>query len=243
MLSLNLIKNVTTKKEIRKLKQTVYLLTDLELSYDSLPFVFYLAKQNIVVFFDEYDFDTYIHATEKIDNLDNLLQYLNLYEHAYKTSYIVSKIMKKLNYDTSTIQIVTHATLLHDIGKMCISQSLLQSIKRFNEVEKEYVKLHTIYGRQIINYLNLTEYVKYIAKRLSYTHHERLDGSGYPTGKNAYELNTIDRIIAIADVYSAVTEERSYRSSCDDELAISLLKNSNKFDQNIVSILEKIIYS
>lgn len=232
---------VDTIIDVKQTNQKVYLCSQMSLSDETISFFYYLAKQNVVVFNNEEDLNTYLIAVKKLNDIDELLTFLNLHEHAYKTSQVVHAIMSNLNYDISTIQIVSHAALLHDIGKMCISQSLLQSQKKFNEVEKEYVKLHTIYSKQIIKKLDLPEYVKYLASQIATTHHERLDGSGYPKGKKSYELNTIDRIVAVADVYSAITEERSYRSSCDDELALSLLKNSNKFDQNIVSVLEKVI--
>lgn len=241
MNALAIIQEKSEIVKVNKLNQTVYLCTDLFLNEQTLPFIDYLARQNSVVFFNEYDFDSYMKSIDLIDDLDELLNHLNLYEHAYRTSHVVYAVMEYLNYDTTTIQTVAHATLLHDIGKLCISQSLLNSQSRFNYIKKEYVKLHCKYGKQTLKYFDIPEHVKLIAMKLAQNHHERIDGSGYPHGKKELELSTLDRIIAIADVYSAVTENRPYRSSVDNELALSLLKNPCKFDQKIVNILEKLL--
>jgi HD-GYP domain-containing protein (c-di-GMP phosphodiesterase class II) len=122
--------------------------------------------------------------------------------------------------------------LLHDIGKIGISDSLLQKAGRLTDEEFEIVKLHPEIGRRIL------EGVQGFAGFLPAVelHHENWDGSGYPKGQSGEETPIDARIIHVADAYDAMTTDRSYRASMTHEKAISeLIKYAGvQFDPRIV---------
>ena len=106
------------------------------------------------------------------------------------------------------------AAPLHDVGKIRISDAILRKPARLTEEEFNSMKLHTVYGRQIINEIiggvEDPEYVK-IAEDIAMYHHERWDGTGYPIGLKGEDIPLCARIMALADVFDALYEERCYK--------------------------------
>ena len=109
---------------------------------------------------------------------------------------------------------VCKAAPLHDVGKIKISDAILRKPARLNEEEYNAMKLHTVYGREIINEIiggvEDPEYVK-IAEDIAMYHHERWDGMGYPIGLKGEDIPLCARIMALADVFDALYEERCYK--------------------------------
>ena len=109
---------------------------------------------------------------------------------------------------------VCKAAPLHDVGKIKISDAILRKPGRLNEEEYNAMKLHTVYGREIINEIiggvEDPNYVK-IAEDIAMYHHERWDGTGYPIGLKGEDIPLCARIMALADVFDALYEERCYK--------------------------------
>jgi len=109
---------------------------------------------------------------------------------------------------------VCKAAPLHDVGKIKISDAILRKPGKLTEEEYNAMKLHTVYGREIINEIiggvEDPEYVK-IAEEIAMYHHERWDGSGYPIGLKGEDIPLCARIMALADVFDALYEERCYK--------------------------------
>lgn len=109
---------------------------------------------------------------------------------------------------------VCKAAPLYDVGKIKISDAILRKPARLNEEEYNAMKLHTVYGREIINEIiggvEDPEYVK-IAEDIAMYHHERWDGMGYPIGLKGEDIPLCARIMALADVFDALYEERCYK--------------------------------
>jgi len=111
---------------------------------------------------------------------------------------------------------VIKATPLHDVGKIRISDAILQKPGKLTEVEFNIVQNHTLYGAEIIdNILGTIEEPDYlqIARDIALCHHERYDGSGYPNKLSKDEIPLCARIMAIADVFDALFEERVYKKA------------------------------
>lgn len=109
---------------------------------------------------------------------------------------------------------VCKAAPLHDVGKIKISDAILRKPARLTEEEYNAMKLHTVYGREIINEIiggvEDPEYVK-IAEDIAMYHHERWDGTGYPIGLKGEDIPLCARIMALADVFDALYEVRCYK--------------------------------
>lgn len=109
---------------------------------------------------------------------------------------------------------VFKAAPLHDVGKIKISDAILRKPGKLTEEEYNAMKLHTVYGREIINEIiggvEDPDYVK-IAEDIAMYHHERWDGTGYPIGLKGEDIPLCARIMALADVFDALYEERCYK--------------------------------
>lgn len=117
--------------------------------------------------------------------------------------------------------------LLHDIGKLGIPQSILIKKGKLTTSEFQQIKHHTIYGSDLITRVGLPEPFAALAR----SHHERLDGSGYPDGLSGNQLGPQTRILMIVDVYSAITMKRVYRNPLTAAKAMELLiRDKDKFD-------------
>ena len=132
------------------------------------------------------------------------------------------------------------ASDLHDIGKLAVPNSILESNNKLAEEEFEIIKEHAYYTRltleNIKGFEDITEWAS--------NHHEKLDGSGYPYGKSGEELDFNSRLIASLDIYQALTEERPYREALSHKTAIEIMKDmccSGFIDLQIVEDIDKVI--
>jgi HD-GYP domain-containing protein (c-di-GMP phosphodiesterase class II) len=110
--------------------------------------------------------------------------------------------------------------MLHDIGKMKVSDSILNKPGKYTEWEFNAMKKHPEHGYELVRYKNK---IPDLAKALIYQHHERFNGSGYPQGLKGEQIDEIALIGAVADVYDALTTNRSYRSAVLPNMAIAML--------------------
>ncbi len=128
--------------------------------------------------------------------------------------------------------------LLHDIGKNLISQEILNKPGELTSEEFELVKKHTILGYEALKRIpNITETSACVALY----HHERYDGTGYPTGKKAQNIHVYAKIVAVADVFDAITSDRVYGTKEDPYKAMEYILNSigTHFDKEIVRVFLK----
>ncbi|RME80276.1 MAG: HD domain-containing protein [Planctomycetota bacterium] len=126
-------------------------------------------------------------------------------------------------------------SLLHDIGKVIIKDSILSKPGRLTDYEFKIMQMHPQIGS------NITEKIgKHFAEKILY-HHERYDGKGYPAGLKGDEIPLISRIIAIADAFDAMTSRRSYRNSMTVEKALEEIQRNGgtQFDPSLVECLVK----
>ncbi|MBR2408604.1 MAG: HD-GYP domain-containing protein [Lachnospiraceae bacterium] len=157
------------------------------------------------------------------------------YTHSVSTMVYSLMIARKLNYNKQKLTILGMGTLLHDIGKMLIDRDIMFKEGDLTRQEYEYVKMHSLYGYQTLRRIaSLPE----AARLIAYMHHERLDGSGYPQGLVADELNEYIRIVSIADVYDALTTDRCYRKKWPANKAMDFLveRSGKEFDPVLVGI-------
>lgn len=132
-----------------------------------------------------------------------------VYTHSINVAIISFTLAKWLRFSRYEQEQLALAGMLHDIGKLMIPENIL--LKPFKLTDEEYavVKSHALKGYTILKSAALDEHVKYSILM----HHERCDGSGYPTGVKGEKIDRYAKILAIADVYDAMTSSRVYRDS------------------------------
>jgi putative nucleotidyltransferase with HDIG domain len=155
-------------------------------------------------------------------------------EHSERVGLICETIAKKLQLDEQSINRVRVAGLLHDIGKIGVEENLLNKVGWLDDIEWEVMKLHTSKGARILE--STIEFSDIADIVLS--HHEHYNGTGYPNGLKEEEIPVEARIIAVADAFDAMTNERTYRGKKSEEIAVcELMKCSGiQFDPEIVSV-------
>lgn len=138
------------------------------------------------------------------------------------------------------IEDLYHSSILHDIGKVSIPDEILLKPAKFTPEENELIKQHTTYGGNILKAVDahtVEQSFLSMAKAIAYFHHEKWDGTGYPYGLREEEIPLAARIVALADVYDALTTMRKYRSACPHEEAMKIItqEKSLHFSPDIVN--------
>lgn len=153
--------------------------------------------------------------------------------HSERVGLICEAIATKLQMDKEKVDRIRVAGFLHDIGKIGISEGILNKIGKLNRVEWETMKLHPAKGARILE--NTMEF-KDLAE-IVLSHHERYDGTGYPNGLQGSKIPAEARIITVADSFDAMANERTYRKALSEEDIINELIrcSGTQFDPKIVS--------
>lgn len=160
-------------------------------------------------------------------------------DHSENVTNYSLKIADYLGLSENQKDIIRYAGVLHDIGKIVISNSITDKPDKLDEEEWARIKEHPLIGQRILDPIDYLEPVKVCIQ----THHERCDGSGYPFGLRAHEIPLETRIISVADAYDAMIHSRPYRDALSVEEAIAELERSagSQFDSAVVGSLVKII--
>jgi len=133
---------------------------------------------------------------------------------------------------------------LHDVGKISIDDNILKKPGKLTEEEYNEMKKHAIFGEQIIEKIEAltkeSDFLKY-AKIFAANHHERWDGLGYPRGLKGDKIPLLGRIMAIADVYDALTSVRPYKKAFSHEEAVRIITEGSgtQFDPTLVEIFNR----
>ena len=144
-----------------------------------------------------------------------------------------------LGLDTESRETLRRAALLHDIGKLGVSNRILDKPDRLNESEWSAVRRHPRLSMDILARVSAFKAVAEIAG----AHHERLDGSGYHRGLVAEQLDRPSRILAVADVAEALSANRPYRSALgpDEVLGIMRADADRALDHDALAALEQVL--
>ncbi|MCR5249753.1 MAG: response regulator [Lachnospiraceae bacterium] len=129
---------------------------------------------------------------------------------------------------------------LHDVGKIAVRDSVLQKPDSLSKEEFDSMKLHAVIGGALFDYLETripdTEFAQ-IASQIAKSHHERWDGTGYPNGLKGEEIPLLARIMAIVDVYDAMTSKRPYKEPISHEKTMAFIAShsGSQFDPSLVN--------
>lgn len=156
-------------------------------------------------------------------------------EHVKRIRYITQVLMTKVSemfpeyyVDRSGIEKIAMASILHDVGKIAIPDNILKKPGRLSPDEFEIMKIHTVKGCDILAEMP-TDIMDHEVYRYSYDicrhHHERWDGRGYPDGLVGDEVSIWAQVVALADVFDALTSARVYKPAYSNEKAIEMINN------------------
>ncbi|MDD2866677.1 MAG: diguanylate cyclase [Candidatus Omnitrophota bacterium] len=160
-------------------------------------------------------------------------------EHCDRMVEYAEKIAQRMGMNEQEVDNVRRAAMLHDIGKLGISDAILLKPGKLTPEEYEIVKKHPVIGADIISVAGfLKDIVPYIL-----CHHEHFDGRGYPRGLKGEEIPLGARIIAVVDVYEALTSDRPYHKAISKDEAIKILKEGmdTQFDARVVKVFLEIV--
>jgi putative nucleotidyltransferase with HDIG domain len=141
------------------------------------------------------------------------------HEHCARVCAIATGMAQLLGFDEFAVRELRRAALLHDIGKLSVSNRILDKPGPLTESERTRFQEHALLGDQILG--RVPSFGSLAA--LASAHHERLDGGGYPRGLGADELTMPMRVLAVADVYEALISERPYREAYRPERALEMI--------------------
>jgi putative nucleotidyltransferase with HDIG domain len=156
--------------------------------------------------------------------------------HSQRVAEIADGIAAVLDFDADQRRVIRRAALLHDIGKLAISNQILDKPGKLTDAEFAAIKTHPVHTLRILErapcFAELAE--------LAANHHEKLDGSGYPRSLGAEDLDLPMRILAVADVYEALTADRPYRAPLSVEQALSIIDRDvpHRLDADVRRALE-----
>jgi putative two-component system response regulator len=144
--------------------------------------------------------------------------------------------------DGDFVQLIYLTSPLHDIGKVGIPDNILLKPGPLDDQEFEIMKQHTVIGGETLDALASSHPEAgflLMARDIAWTHHERYDGSGYPRGMTGHEIPLCGRIVAVADVYDALTSRRVYKDAYSHEAAVSIICDgrATHFDPDIVDAM------
>ncbi len=182
-------------------------------------------------------------SIEIFDMIHNMRQYDDsTYAHCINVSLICRVMAKWLNFNKEDTDILTLCGLLHDIGKLSIPDSIVKKAGKLTTEEYTLIQTHTTRGFEALQKQDIDKRILNAALM----HHERCDGTGYPNGLRAHQIGEFAKIVAIADVYDAMTASRVYRGPQCPFKVISIFEEEGlqKYEPRfILTFLERIVSS
>ncbi|MEZ4703595.1 MAG: response regulator [Bdellovibrionota bacterium] len=177
-----------------------------------------------------------------IETVESLLRSLQMKDqttskHSDRVKDFARMMLEGLQISQEEKEVILHAAVLHDIGKMAIDLSTLNTVDPLDERQMELLKQHPIRAKEILSPLSCFSDIVPII----YHHHERFDGTGYPDGLKADQIPLGSRIICIADSFESMTSDKVYRKALSIDMAKKELMEhrGTQFDPHLVDIFFK----
>ena len=161
--------------------------------------------------------------------------------HVIRMSHYAKLIASALKYDKQWSELIFNAAPMHDIGKIGIPDHILLKSGKLNDDEWELMRKHPQFGADIIG--DHDSDILKMSKEIALTHHEKWDGSGYPKGLKGTDIPLSSRIIAIADVFDALTTKRPYKNAWSVEDAVEHINENagTHFDPDLVLLFNQML--
>ena len=157
--------------------------------------------------------------------------------HVVRMSHYAQVLALAAGYGAAQADDMLHAAPMHDIGKIGIPDAILQKPGKLTDAEREVMKAHPLIGAQILG--EHASPLFRMARTIALTHHEKWDGTGYPNGLAGADIPHVGRIVALADVFDALTSVRPYKPawSVEEAMDFILSQSGTHFDPELVDLL------
>jgi putative nucleotidyltransferase with HDIG domain len=158
--------------------------------------------------------------------------------HSRRVAAIAVRVGHEMGLSRRELEELEFGALLHDVGKIGMPEAILNKPGRLTAEEYEIVKQHPKRGSEILRNIPDLDEVDRIARH----HHERFDGGGYPDGLHGHETMLGARIVAVADMFDAMTSTRSYREARDPRIALETMKEvaGTQLDPGVVEVFSRL---
>ena len=155
------------------------------------------------------------------------------YAHGLNVALICKKMAKWFKLSPEESDLLIFSGFLYDIGKFMLPQDIIWKPDKLDKMEFDLVKTHAFYGYHMLRKFNMNEHIL----NATLMHHERCDGSGYPQGLGRDSIDKFAKMVAIADVYEAMTSARTYRAPMNPYKVVEIIKGDmfQKYDYSYIS--------
>ena len=159
--------------------------------------------------------------------------------HSERVGMIADKMAEKMGMKEDRRRVLRRAAILHDVGKLGVSSAILEKPGKLDSDEWQVMQSHAIHTTNILGQIGVMSDMAMIAG----SHHERLDGKGYPLGLDDRSIAMESRIITVADIYDALTTDRPYRTAMTSEKAMAILQGEvgAAVDQRCFEALQDVV--
>jgi len=158
--------------------------------------------------------------------------------HSVNVALLATLTALELGYQGKSLRYLTMGALLHDLGKLNVPREILNKPGALNEREFTIIKQHPLDGEAMLSKAEVLPRILRTVRQ----HHERWDGKGYPDGLSGPEIHLDAQIVAVADVYDALTVDRSYRKAMPPYHALEMILTSEKdFNPQVVKAFRKVL--
>ncbi len=185
-------------------------------------------------------------ATEKSLTGAELCQILHhdygTFTHSGNVAFYCSLLAAELGYANEELAEIATGGLLHDLGKLDIDERVLNKPGKLDEFEFRIIKEHPLGGFRRLTKVNEATRIQLL---MTYQHHERIDGKGYPVGIGGDEIHIASRICSVADVFEAMTSNRPYRGALSHKQTLEIMTESvtQAFDKEVFECWKTIVSS
>ncbi len=142
--------------------------------------------------------------------------------HSARVAELAMRLGEALDLDADTLYALHAGALLHDVGRVAVSDLIWLKPGKLDDLEREKVRMHTVLGAQMLERFDIGEAERAIVRH----HHERWDGDGYPDGLAGRAIPYLARLVAVVDGYEALTNERSWREAMSQDDAVAMLEDA-----------------
>ncbi len=201
----------------------------LQIDYEWINFFKTLANQAAIAIDNAALFENLRKSNMKLDlayhsTLEGWVRALDLRDeesqgHTKRVTQRTLRLAKAMGLDDEELVHIRRGALLHDIGKLAISDDILNKRGQLTEEEWEHIKKHPVYAQEMLSEIEFL----HPALDIPYCHHEKWDGSGYPRGLKEERIPLAARIFAVIDVWDSLTSDRPYRDAWPEEEAIQYI--------------------
>jgi putative two-component system response regulator len=162
-------------------------------------------------------------------------------QHTQRVGEISATIAREMGLSESLVEVIRLAAPLHDLGKIGMPDHILLKLGKLTDEEFKMMQQHTVIGARLLT--GSSHAILQMAEQIALTHHERWDGSGYLAGLKADQIPLVSRIVAVADVFDALTHRRPYKDPWPIATALREIEESRgqQFDPQVVAALRRVI--